>query len=69
MKNAFSVAAFIVGAVVATTVNAQEFEQQAEKEFQEQMPITGAVDTFFCKFKLDHSFPEAGEADRIYDNH
>ena len=56
-----------VNAQDAPTQFEPEFEQQSEAEFQEQMPITGTVETFFGDFKLDHSFPEAGEADRIYD--
>ena len=51
----------------APTQSEPEFEQQSEAEFQKQMPITGTVETFFGEFKLDHSFPEEGEADRIYE--
>ena len=40
---------------------------QTEKEFQQLMPRTGTVETFFGDFELDHSFPAEGEADRIYD--
>ena len=40
---------------------------QSEKEFQELMPITGTVKTYFGDFKLDHSFPAVGEAEKIYD--
>ena len=31
------------------------------------MSISGTVETFFDDFKLDHSFPGEGEAERIYD--
>ncbi len=31
------------------------------------MPLTGTVNTFFGNFKLDHSFPTVGEAEKIYD--
>lgn len=41
--------------------------QQSEAEFQKLMPVTGTVNTFFGDFKLDHSFPSVGEADKIYD--
>lgn len=41
--------------------------KQSEAEFQNLMPVTGNVETFFGDFKLDHSFPAPGEADKIYD--
>jgi len=41
--------------------------QQSEEEFQKLMPVTGTVETFFGDFKLDHSFPAVGEADKIYE--
>ncbi|NNK58686.1 MAG: DUF1254 domain-containing protein, partial [Desulfofustis sp.] len=41
--------------------------QQSEAEFQELMPITGKINTFFGEFELDHSFPAVGEADKIFD--
>ncbi len=31
------------------------------------MPVTGNLETFFGDFKLDHSFPAPGEAEKIYD--
>jgi hypothetical protein len=42
-------------------------DQQSEEEFQQLMPITGKVETYFGDFQLDHSFPAVGEADKIYD--
>ncbi len=41
--------------------------QQSEEEFEQLMPITGKVDTYFGEFQLDHSFPAVGEAEKIYD--
>ena len=41
--------------------------KQAEQEFRELMPISGSVETSFGAFELDHSFPTAETADRIYD--
>jgi hypothetical protein len=41
--------------------------QQSEAEFQQLMPVTGTVNTYFGDFELDHSFPAVGEAERIYD--
>jgi hypothetical protein len=41
--------------------------QQTEEEFQQLMPVTGTVETFFGDFQLDHSFPAVGEAEKIYD--
>lgn len=46
---------------------AQTFPLQSEEEFQQLMPPTGTVETFFGDFQLDHSFPAPGEADRLYD--
>ena len=40
--------------------------QQTEKEFQSLMPITGTVKTMAGNFKLDHSFPAPGEAEKLY---
>ena len=40
---------------------------QTEEEFQNLMPVTGTVNTFFGDFELDHSFPAVGEAEKIYD--
>ena len=40
---------------------------QTEGEFQELMPITGEVETFFGNFKLDHSFPTKETAHDIYE--
>ncbi len=54
-------------AVASTQIHAQKIKQQTEKEFQKLMPITGIVDTYFGAFRLDHSFPAPGEAEKIYD--
>ena len=43
------------------------FNAQTEEEFQNLMPISGTVDTFFGGFELDHSFPTHEAAERIYD--
>ena len=58
------VAVTLVGIVASCSlatspaVIAQEVKRlQTEKEFQELMPISGEVETFFGKFELDHSFP------------
>ncbi len=40
---------------------------QTEEEFQNLMPISGTVDTYFGEFELDHSFPTHEAAERIYD--
>jgi hypothetical protein len=40
---------------------------QTEEEFQNLMPISGTVDTFFGGFELDHSFPTHEAAERVYD--
>ena len=45
----------------------KDFNAQTEGEFQNLMPISGTVDTFFGGFELDHSFPTHGAAERIYD--
>jgi hypothetical protein len=53
--------------LIATSAFAQEAPTQSEAEFQKLMPVTGKVQTYFGDFKLDHSFPSPGEADKIYD--
>ena len=59
---------FVCALALMTGVNAKDQGvNQTEKEFQQLMPITGTVETFFGNFELDHSFPAEGEADRIYD--
>jgi hypothetical protein len=57
---------FVWACLTATFANAQDLNQ-TEAEFQKLMPVTGNVKTFFGDFKLDHSFPAPGEADKIYD--
>jgi hypothetical protein len=57
---------FAWSCLTATFANAQDLNQ-TEAEFQKLMPVTGNVKTFFGDFKLDHSFPAPGEADKIYD--
>jgi len=52
---------------VSAAAWAQEMRLQTESEFQELMPISGEVETFFGKFELDHSFPTKKTADDIYD--
>ncbi|MEN8751735.1 MAG: DUF1254 domain-containing protein, partial [Desulfobacterales bacterium] len=52
---------------VSAAAWAQETRLQTESEFQELMPISGEVETFFGKFELDHSFPTKKTADDIYD--
>jgi hypothetical protein len=57
-----------LAALASSTVLAQgQGVAQTEEEFQKLMPITGTVETVFGDFKLDHSFPAVGEADKIYD--
>lgn len=53
--------------LIATSSFAQEAPKQSETEFQQLMPVTGKVEIFFGDFKLDHSFPAQGEADKVYD--
>lgn len=65
MKLKLTVAASIVFAI-AGIAHAQT-NGQTEKEFGQLMPITGSVSTHFGDYKLDHSFPAVGEAERIYD--
>jgi hypothetical protein len=57
----------LVAACLTTTAWAQNLKQQTEEEFQRLMPITGTVETMAGDFKLDHSFPAPGEAEKIYD--
>jgi hypothetical protein len=45
----------------------KEFNAQTEAEFQNLMPISGTMDTFFGGFELDHSFPTHEAAEQIYD--
>ena len=54
---------------LVTTASAQADKniQQSEKEFEQLMPITGTVETFFGKFEIDHSFPTKATSERIYD--
>ena len=70
MKKYLSVA-IVLALVAAMSVGAQAQANdgvlQSEKEFQKLMPITGTVETYFGDFKLVHSFPAVGEADKIYD--
>ena len=49
------------------TNQANDLITQTEEEFQNLLPITGTVNTFFGDFELDHSFPAVGEAEKIYD--
>ena len=59
----------LLGSVVPSPVWAQQdrMNQQSEEEFRKLMPITGTVKTMAGDFKLDHSFPAPGEAEKIYD--
>ena len=67
MKRALTtILAFACVAFLAADVQAQK-SAQTEEEFQQLMPISGKVETYFGDFRLDHSFPAAGEAQRIYD--
>ena len=67
MKKYLAIAMFTMF-VLAMLAGAQaQAVQQSEEEFQKLMPVTGTVETFFGDFKLDHSFPAVGEADKIYD--
>ena len=61
------VSAFVCGTLGSVGVNAQEIPVQSEEEFQKLLPITGKVETFSGDFRLDHSFPAVGEAEKIYD--
>ena len=47
--------------------NHKELNWQTEEDFQNLMPISGKVDTFFGDFELDHSFPTYEAAQQIYD--
>lgn len=69
-KYLFTVTVAVLMAVsLVTTAGAEQQipKQQSEKEFQSLMPITGTVKTMAGDFKLDHSFPAPGEAEKIYD--
>jgi hypothetical protein len=61
------VSAFALLMLTGVQAQASDGVLQSEAEFQKLMPITGTVETFFGDFKLDHSFPAVGEADKIYD--
>jgi hypothetical protein len=68
MRKTIKVVAYTLIAIFSLSGKAQaQVAQQTEKEFQELMPVTGTVHTFFGDFKTDHSFPAVGEADKIYD--
>ncbi|EMI19301.1 lipoprotein, partial [Rhodopirellula maiorica SM1] len=60
-------AAIAFACAVIILVAAEVQAQQSESEFQNLMPVTGTVDTYFGEFELDHSFPAEGEAEKIYD--
>ena len=61
--------ALLMAVSLVTTAGAKQQipKQQSEKEFQSLMPLTGTVKTMAGDFKLDHSFPAPGEAEKIYD--
>ena len=71
MKITISQISTVLAALLLMSVSAaawaQETRLQTESEFQELMPISGEVETFFGKFELDHSFPTKKTADDIYD--
>ena len=55
---------------LGTAVTAEEIrltDIQTDEEFSNAMPLTGTVETFFGDFELEHSFPTAETADRIYE--
>ena len=58
---------FVCGSLACVSANAQKIGTQSEADFQELMPVSGEVDTYFGKFELDHSFSAPGEADKIYE--
>ena len=47
----------------------EPIREQTEEEFRAAMPISGAVETFFGDFELDHSFPVGDTAERIYETY
>jgi len=68
MKTLYKAVVLAVAVLASSTILAKgQGVDQTEKEFQQLMPITGTVETFFGDFKLDHSFPAVGEADKVYD--
>ena len=70
IKRTITMGLTLVLAVSLTTplrAQGRNVKQQTEEEFQSLMPITGTVKTMAGDFKLDHSFPALGEADKIYD--
>ncbi len=62
----FALLVMMAVGLMATPASAQNI-QQTEKEFEQLMPISGTVKTFFGDFELDHAFPTADTSERIYD--
>ncbi len=67
MTKHLSVLAVLALSMCVCLANAQTFHDQTEKEFQQLMPISGKVETFFGEYELDHSFPTKETAEKIYD--
>ncbi len=62
--------AIIAVCIGSGTAQSQEIRLpglQTEQEFHDGMPVDGVVETFFGDFELDHSFPTAETADKIYE--
>ena len=59
--------AMLAGVTTPAWAQSEYPEQQTEEAFQRLMPISGKVKTMAGNFKLDHSFPAPGEAEKIYD--
>jgi len=67
MKRLKLITSFVLLSVTITMAQDNKFIQQSEEEFQQLMPITGTVNTYFGDFELDHSFPAVGEAEKIFE--